>query len=128
MRNKLIIHPAKTEAMILRITPFIGSIQPIRFDSGFVKIVTLATCLDVTIDIDLSWSIHTEKVKNSCPENNETFAKYVLQNIHFKAVIPCVTSAISVWGNCSTPLLQLLNRHPCKMVSYNNQSTVIALL
>lgn len=59
MRNKLIIHPAKTEAIILRITPFIGPIQPIPFDSGFVKIVTLATYLGVTIDNDFPWSIHT---------------------------------------------------------------------
>ena len=59
MRNKLIIHPAKTEAIILRITPFIGPIQPIPFDSGFVKIVTLATYLGVTIDNDFPWFFHT---------------------------------------------------------------------
>ena len=56
---ELIIHPAKTEAIILRITPFIDPFQPIPFDSGFVKIVTLATYLGVTIDNDFPWFFHT---------------------------------------------------------------------
>ena len=113
LRNKLIIHPAKTEAIILRITPFIGPIQPIPFDSGFVKIVTLATYLGVTIDNDFPESFHTWKVKTAALRIMKPFPKYVLRDTYFKAVIPCVTSAISTWGNCSTPLLQLLNRHPC---------------
>ena len=65
MNNKLIIHPAKTEAIILKKTPFVGPLLPILFCSGFVNIVTSTTCLDVTIDNKLSWSVHIEKVKNS---------------------------------------------------------------
>ena len=88
------IHLAKTEAMILRKTPFIGPIQPIQFGSGFVKIVTSATCLGVTIDSNLSWSIYIEKVKNKyfkqvgALRRKKHLLKYVLQDIYFKAVIP----------------------------------------
>ena len=86
------IHLAKTEAMILMKTTFIGPIQPIQFGSGFVKIVTSATCLGVTIDINLSWSIYIEKVKNKYFKQVGALRKmkmYVLQDIYFKAVIPC---------------------------------------
>ena len=110
MRNKLTIHIAKTDAMILRKSPFIGPIQPRCFGSGFFKTITFTTCLGVTIDNNLSWSIYMEKVKNNCSKQlgalrrMKHLPKYVLQDIYFKAVIPCVTYAISVWGNCSSLL------------------------
>ena len=96
MNDKLIFHPAKTEATILKKTPFVGPFPPIRFCSGFVNI---------------------EKVKNSYSKKVSALRrmrhlpKYVLQDIYFKTVISCVTKyAIgSVWGNCSTLLLQSMN-------------------
>ena len=39
INNQLTIHPIKTEAMLIRKSPFIGPLPHLRFGSGFVRLV-----------------------------------------------------------------------------------------
>ena len=77
MNNQLTIHPIKTEAMIIRKSPFIGPLPHLRFGSGFLRFVESSTCLGEKLDNRLSWSDHISHVrkcfalKGWCTETNE---------------------------------------------------------
>ena len=43
--NQLTIHPIKTEAMLIRKSPFIGSLPPLYFGSGTIYVVESTTLL-----------------------------------------------------------------------------------
>ena len=69
LMSKLIIHPIKTEAMILTKQGFIGPAPPpphpapILFGDKYVNVVDHTTCLGLTIDNCLSWSKHICHIK-----------------------------------------------------------------
>jgi len=113
--NKLTIHPVKTEAMILKKQQFFGPLQPLHFGSGLVKFVNSTTCLGVTIDKNLSWHAHVDIVEISFSKKVGALRrmlylpKSVLVEIYFKTIIPTVTYALSIWGNCSQSLLKELD-------------------
>ena len=77
INNQLTIHPIKTEAMLIRKSPFIGPLPHLRFGSGFVRFVESSTCLGEKLDNRLSWSGHISHVrkcfalKGWCTETNE---------------------------------------------------------
>lgn len=50
MNNQLTIHPIKTEAMLIGNSPFIGPLPPLRFGSGFIRLVESSTCLGEKLD------------------------------------------------------------------------------
>ena len=112
IRNKLSVHPGKSEAMILRKTPFIGPLRPIHFGENYISFVTRADYLGPKIDNKLNWSI---QIKNACKmfskkvgalKRMRYLPKKVLEELYYKTVIPGVTYCIAVWGNCSTSLFQ----------------------
>jgi len=124
--NKLTIHPAKTEAMILKKQQFFGALQPLHFGSGFVKFVNSTTCLGVTIDNNLSWHAHVDIVKISFSKKVGALRrmlylpKSVLVEIYFKTIIPSVTYRLSLWGNCSQSLLNELDHiqaRACRIIN-----------
>ena len=63
--NHLTIHPIKTEAMLIRKSPFIGPLPPLYLGSGFIRLVESSTCLGVKLDSRLSWSEHIFHVRKS---------------------------------------------------------------
>ena len=77
INNQLTIHPIKTEAMLIRKSPFIGPLPHLRFGSGFLRFVESSTCLGEKLDNRLSWSVHISHVrkcfalKGWCTETNE---------------------------------------------------------
>ena len=77
INNQLTIHPIKTEAMLIRKSPFIGPLPHLRFGSGFLRFVESSTCLGEKLDNRLSWSDHISHVrkcfalKGWCTETNE---------------------------------------------------------
>ena len=77
INNQLTIHPIKTEAMLIRKSPFIGPLPHLRFGYGFVRFVESSTCLGAKLDNRLSWSDHLSHVrkcfalKGWCTETNE---------------------------------------------------------
>ena len=113
--NLLTIHPIKTEAMILSRSRFIGPLPPVRFGQGFVKFVNSTTCLGVTIDDQLNWSTHLNLIKKRFNSKVAALRRMrhlpskVLNDIYFHTIIPSITYCISVWGNCSSTLLESLN-------------------
>ena len=60
VKNRLTIHPIKTEAMILKKSTFVGPLPPLYFGTGLVD---STTCLGVKIDKRLSWSVYIDSVK-----------------------------------------------------------------
>ena len=77
INNLLTIHPIKTEAMLIRKSPFIGPLPHLRFGSGFLRFVESSTCLGEKLDNRLSRSDHISHVrkcfalKGWCTETNE---------------------------------------------------------
>ena len=62
--NSLYIHgPIKTEAMLIRKSPFNGPLPPLRFGFGYIRLVESSTCLGVKLDNRLSWPDHTSQVR-----------------------------------------------------------------
>ena len=114
INNQLTIHPIKTEAMLIRKSPFIGPLPHLRFGYGFVRFVESSTCLGEKLDNRLSWSDHLSHVrkcfalKGWCTETNELPSRETLQEIYFKTTIPSVTYCILILGNFSTTLLSHL--------------------
>lgn len=120
-----IIHPLKTEAMILAKQQFIVPLQPLQFGSGFVKLVNSTSSLGVTIDNKLSWHSQVDTVKASFSKKigalrrMSYLPKSTLEEIYFKTIIPSITYGISVWGNCSQSLLNSLDHihaHVCRII------------
>ena len=58
MRNKLIAHPGKTEAMLMVKKSFTGPLKPIQYGESCVSIVESVKYLDITIDNELTWDRH----------------------------------------------------------------------
>ena len=113
--NQLTIHPIKTEAMLIRKSPFIGPLPPLYFGSGTIHVVESTTCLGVKLDCRLSWSEHVFQVKKSFVQKVKAMKriKYLLvktlQEIYFQTIIPSLTYCILIWGNCSTALFSSLD-------------------
>jgi hypothetical protein len=55
------VHPAKTEAMLIKRGTFVGPLPPVQLNGSLVKWVKKS--LVVTLDNKLKWKEHTENVK-----------------------------------------------------------------
>ena len=107
LKNRLIIHEGKSEAMILSISPFIGPLKPLKLGEDFIRYISSTACLGVTIDDKLSWSLHTKLI---CVSFNTKVKKLrrisflpksMLETLYFKTVIPSVLYGVVVWGSGS---------------------------
>jgi hypothetical protein len=58
LKNRLTVHPGKTEAMLIMNKPFTGPLQQLKYGPNDVKFVTSTTCLGIEIDNRLTWSPH----------------------------------------------------------------------
>ena len=109
------MHSIKTEATPIRKSPFIGPLPPLRFGSGFIRLVESSTCLGVKLDNRRSRSDHISYVRKCFSQKVGALKrkKYLpvktLQEIYFKTIILSVTYCILIWGNCSTALLSNLD-------------------
>ena len=112
--NKLKVHPGKCEAMFMMRSPFIGPMRPILYGGDHIKIVQESTCLGLRIDNRLDWK---SQVHNAC----KTFSKKlgalkrlrrlptkVLEEIYYTTIIARTTYCISVWGNCSEAIFNMM--------------------
>ena len=114
-KNKLCIHPIKSEVMILSKTSFTGSAPPMYIGNNFINVVSHTTCLELVIDNRLAWATHVDHVnksfaqKISALKRMKNFPVKVLEEIHFKSILPAVTYGIMVWRNCSSSIMDSLN-------------------
>ena len=108
-RNRLTIHPIKTEAMILRKSAFVGPLPPLYFGTGLINLVDSTTCLGVEIDNRLSWSVHIDSVKKHFTQKVGALKRMIilpkqsLEEIYFKSIIPSVTYSTLVWEIAHPP-------------------------
>ena len=115
VKNRLTIHPIKTEAMILKKSAFVGPLPPFYFGTGLINLADSTTCLGVKIDNRLSWSVHIDSVKKHFTQTfgalkrMRILPKQSLEEIYFKSIIPSVTYSISVRGDCSPSVMNSLN-------------------
>ncbi len=89
MKNKLTVHPGKSEAMLITKTPFTGPLRPLKYDDNFVKFVTAANCLGVEIDNKLCWNAHIKKVSKNFSQKlgalkRMNLPRKALEEIYFK--------------------------------------------
>ena len=115
VKNRLTIHPIKTEAMILKKSTFIGPLPPRYFGTGLINLVDSTTCLGVKIDNRISWSVHIDSVKKHFTQKvgalkrMRILPKQSPEELYFKSIIPSITYSISVWRNCSPSAMNSLN-------------------
>ena len=113
--NQLTIHLIKAEAMLIRKSPFIGPLLPLRFGSGFIHLAESSTCLGLKLDNRRSWSDHICHVTKCFAQKFGALKRMTylpvrtLQEIYFKTIILSVTYFILSWGNCSTAVLSHLD-------------------
>ena len=62
-KNGSTVHPAKTEAMLIKRGTFVGPLPPMQLNNSLVKWVKKAKSLGVTLDNKLKRNGHTENVK-----------------------------------------------------------------
>ena len=110
MKNKLRVHPGKSEAMMK--TPFIGPLRPLKYGENYVKFVSVTNRLRIETDNKLSWNAQIEVSKNYFKKidalKRMKLPKKALEEIYYKTIVSRVTYGISVWRNCSVPLFQRL--------------------
>ena len=126
-KNRLTIHPIKTEAMILKKSTVVGLLLSLYFGTGLIDMVDSTTCLGLKIDNGLSWSVDIDSAKKhfiqkvGALKRMGILPKQSLEEIYFKSIIPSVTYSISVRGNCSPSLMNSLNSiHPRAFRVINN--------
>lgn len=116
--NSVTIHPKKSVIMILSPKQFIGPLNKINMDGELVSIVTKTKCLGVTIDDKLQWNDHLSSITKFFPikikklYSMRMLSIKSLNTINLQGILPSVTYAISLWGNCADNLIdQLDNLH-----------------
>ena len=63
LKNRLILHEGKTDALIFDTNIFIGPLKPLIWGDKIVQFSSSSICLGVTIDNQLSWSKHLEYIQ-----------------------------------------------------------------
>jgi len=100
VKNRLTIHPIKTEAMILKKSTFMGPPPLHYFGTGLINLVDYTTFLGVKIDNRLSWSVHIDSVKKlfkqkvGALKRMRILPKQSLEVLYFKSIIPSITYSI----------------------------------
>eukprot|EP00794_Sanderia_malayensis_P008603 gene8603-9531_t len=124
LKNRLTVHPEKTEATIIKANGFTGPLRPILFGETVIKYVTHSVCLGITIDNKLSWTKHHEKVVKSFSSKIKELKrfrylpKHVQEDIYYKRVIPAVTYCIAIWGTASPSHLEELETLQAKTAKF----------
>ena len=115
-KNRMTVHPAKTEAMLIKRRTFVGPLLPVQLNGSLVKWVKKAKSLRMTLDNRLKWNGHTENVKLgfvrklNLLKSMGFLPKYMLEDFYWKVIFPSITYCILVWGNCSKTHFKALER------------------
>jgi hypothetical protein len=96
-KNGMTVHPAKTEAMLIKRGTFVGLLPPVQLNGSLVKWVKKSKSLGVTLDNKLKWKGHTENVKLAFVRKLNLLKsmgflpKHMLEDIYWKVIFPSVT-------------------------------------
>ena len=85
--NQLKIHPFKTEAILIRKSPFIGPLPPLYFGSGMIHVVESSTCLGLKLDCRHSWSEDISQERKSLVQKVKAMKgmKFLLKYTFYRA-------------------------------------------
>ena len=85
--NQLTIHPFKTEAILIRKSPFIGPLPPLYFGYGMIHVVESSTCLGLKLDCRHSWSEDISQERKSLVQKVKAMKgmKFLLKYTFYRA-------------------------------------------
>ena len=96
--------------MIISSSSFVGPLRPLYFGNSVISFTTKSTVLGITIDNKLSWKPQVEAMckkfssKLKFLKRLKRLPSHVLEEIYYKGIISSVTYCIAIWGTCSVPL------------------------
>ena len=104
--NQLTPHTRKSEAMLLCRGNPMGPIAPVFLGDYYIKWVTRARVLGLTVDHKLTCDAHLMYIKKSFAnkldllKRSRFLPKSVLRDFYFKVILPSVKYGLVLWGAC----------------------------
>lgn len=135
--NTMIMHPIKTKSMVIT-TRQKHQLRPLQLElsvgSTQVQQVKEHTILGVTVDQELKWQTHLNKVCKVVSKNLYLLSKLrhyadleALKLFYYAHIMPHINYASTLWDNCSDVHLKRLNslhRRAAKLILHeSNKST-----
>ena len=115
-RNSLTIHPDKCEILVILKKRFIGPLMDVKLCGKNIDTVKSSKCLGFTIDDDLKWDAHCQKVSKAFSlkvrklYQMREMPKSTLLSVYFQGILPSVIYGIIIWGNCSSTLMNSIEK------------------
>ena len=115
-KNHLLIHPGKSEAILISRRKFTGPLQALCLNGQHVKYVTQTKCLGFTIDSKLNWTSHADNVSRALSSKVKSIKRIgylcpaVKEKLYFTALLPSALYGISVWGSSSKSNIGMLEK------------------
>ena len=111
-KNHLTVHTGKIVAMLTSSHAFVGPTRPLMFGDSYIYFNTKSTCLGVEIDYKLNWKPQVKALHIKFGGKRfKGLTSSVLEEIHFKGIVPSITYCIAIWGSCS-PSTKLIHKLP----------------
>lgn len=60
-RHAMVLHPKKSEAMLISRQKFVGLVQALTINGTSINLVSSTRCLDVVLDDQISWTPHLKE-------------------------------------------------------------------
>ena len=91
-RNRLTIHPEKSEVTLLTRINFIGPLRPVKLGDNVINFVSRSHSLRFTIDNQLNWDHHIKDLATSMAKKVKQLRRFkslpspILESIYYKGI------------------------------------------
>ena len=102
--------------MIIQQHSFIGPLLPVKCGDKIIKYTSCTELLGIILDHKLSWNLQIRKACKQYGAKIKQLKKMrylptpLLEEICFKTVVPQISYCICMWGSCSIPLFDELDK------------------